>query len=877
MKALKLALFAMIFYANAFAAGGGGGGGKDPINYTNQEYYCFKDLGKSTSNEKLPGSQKYCVPVQNGPCSWKWDLAYDKDTPTQVGCNSYACDKSLIGMQIDKPVEIYTFCVKQNTWSVIAQCVSKADNKPAESSKCDGKDANFYWKPKCDKDKGMRTCEWAMDGQNWFYCFNENTSQGKQEENGYVKFKEWKGGAWGSNINLPCKPLARFNGGMITPQPDARELIIRDYDNSDTSKSIIWTKISGNSATFKIHAKDKTGNITGQSGISKLYCTIDGKEAQEVKEEGSGFLGVNKFFVYRASEGAFPTSGTHEVHCVGTSVDGGVLEGSASFYSAPASYKYESITANFAKYSENLTTQKDKNGKEIMGVVVNAGETKTFMHYNKEWQKKPVVPSSHPFKITLDSASVLNAKGAVDTGVDSALKISVENKSKKITSSNIPPSTADTNSCKIGDKLEAKPISFQQGIALQGDLLALTFPSSLLGEITLTLQDETIKAKIDKEKASGKCDAGGKSPKCPYPGIAKISFEYQAVPAMFSVELLNHNDAPLKVLYFGQGHNPKAEKPNKIRITAESNGKKPDTSFSEGCGAQDIIINLNADKSALYHLQLVNEKGDEVGAKIPYDKFKGGVAEYEVYVKVMKGENMPFMPSMKSEPVFLSGGVKANIAFAGFTPDNSYYPRYEAIPTGSDMVILRARINAIDTDNGANLGNLTPEASKIYYEFQCEYCNLDNVGKITGVKSYKNSPTQQGWFIDETFSAHNATTLQANMASVESAQGAIKSVSAFKDGLQSVSYNPLATPATHKLNIAHGNGANNMPYFLLYNSYWNGSEVKIGDEKYLHSHIQWNTSAFIYMKGNAQDEHRNYGVDTGGAKNTRSGGRIGKY
>lgn len=869
-----LAIFAL--FSTLYAAGGGGGASKPPISYTDQEYYCFKDLGKSTSSEKLPGSQKYCVPVQNGPCSWKWDLDYSKDTPTQVGCNSYTCDKSLIGMQIDKPVEVYTFCVKKNTWNVIAQCVDKTNNKTAESGKCDGKNASYYWKPKCDKDKGMGTCEWAMDGQNWFYCFNENTSQGKIEENGYVKFKEWKGGAWNKNINLPCKPLARFNGGMITPKPDARELIIRDYDNSDTSKSLIWTKISGNSAVFKIHAKDKTGNITGQSGIAKLYCTIDGKEAQEVGEEGSGLFGINKFFVYRASEGAFPASGEHEVHCVGTSTDGGVLEGKASFYSAPASYKYENISASFAKYSENLTTQKDKSGKEMMGVIVNHSETKTFTHYNKEWQKKPVIPSTHPFKISLDSASVLNAKGAVDVGVDSAIEVKVENKSKKITSSDIPPKTAETSSCKIADKLEAKPVSFKQGVALQGDLLALTFPSSLLGEMTLTLQDETIKAKIDEEKANKKCDAGGKSPKCPYPGIAKIAFEYQAVPAMFSVELLNHNGAPLKVLYFGQGHNPKAEKPNKIKITAESSNKT-DTTFSEGCGAQDIIINLNADKSALYHLQLVNEKGDEVGAKIPYNKFKNGVAEYEVYVKVMKGENMPFMPSMKSEPVFLSGGVKANIAFAGFTPDNSYYPRYEGITAGGDMVILRARINAIDTDNGANLGNLTPSASKIYYEFQCEYCNLDNVGKITGVKNYKKSPTQQGWFIDETFSAHNASILGANMASVESVGSAIKSVSAFQNGLQEISYNPLATPATHKLNIAHGNDANNMPNFLLYNSYWSGSEVKQGDEKYLHSPIKWNTSAFIYMKGHAGDEQRNYGVDTGGAKNTRSGGRIGKY
>lgn len=98
--------------------------------------------------------------------------------------------------------------------------------------------------------------------------------------------------------------------------PNIKELIIRDYDNKDTSKSIIWAKISGNVAKFKIHAKETTGNISGSSGISNLYCTIDGKEAKEVKEERSGIFGLNKFFVYHVSDEVFSASGTHEIQCI---------------------------------------------------------------------------------------------------------------------------------------------------------------------------------------------------------------------------------------------------------------------------------------------------------------------------------------------------------------------------------------------------------------------------------------------------------------------------------------------------------------------------------------------------------------------------------
>ena len=339
---------------------------------------------------------------------------------------------------------------------------------------------------------------------------------------------------------------------------------------------------------------------------------------------------------------------------------------------------------------------------------------------------------------------------------------------------------------------------------------------------------------------------------------------------MFKVELLNNDGTPLKVLYFGQGHTPSVESPNKIKITALA-ADATATTFAKGCGAQDIVVNLNSDAAVGYYVELVDKDGNSVGTKVPYSEFDKGEANAEAYIKVKKTKDMDFTPNMKSEPVILQGGLKAQVEFNGLTPDTpSYYPRYDQIPTAGDMVILRARINAIDTDNIAtNFNNANP--TKVYYEFQCEYCNLDEVGKITGVNNYEKSKTQQGWWIDKTFSTYNATQITKDKLEIENLGNAqVKAVSNITNGFQDIAYNFLGA-GTYKLNIRHGIIKDNtgktilaMPNFLLYNSYWNSS-------------VKWNTSSFIYIKGKANDEQRNYGVDTGGAKNTRSGGRIGRY
>ena len=126
----------------------------------------------------------------------------------------------------------------------------------------------------------------------------------------------------------------------------------------------------------------------------------------------------------------------------------------------------------------------------------------------------------------------------------------VDNQSKQVTSSDVPPKTSNTTICQTA-QIPDSTLEINQGIVTAAELISLAYLSPILGEMTLTLEDTGVKAKIDEEKDGGKCGSG-RAPTCPYPGIAKIIFEYQIIPSMFKVELLNDNGTALKVLYFGQ-------------------------------------------------------------------------------------------------------------------------------------------------------------------------------------------------------------------------------------------------------------------------------------------------------------------------------------
>lgn len=865
-------LLALLLALCVFSYGGGN-------KHSDKQYRCFGKIGKSvstTKNDWVAG--KYCIPsphTNNCKKSWKWSLDKKDDTVTEEGKDcQFKCETGDAGVYSDTQPETYQYCVYQGDFHKVAQCVDKQDGKDVDKSSCEG-DSNgtrYYYKPKCGDAKSAEECEMKLSAISvqfgWRFCYRASGQPGdmfKTMPGQTVQFQEYINAS--GSASWPCNQYSSSPGGGTPPEPEPGEIVIRDYanDTSGLTKSIVWTKVSGTKeVSFRINTLDKSGKIG--SGIKSLYCSIDGKARAQAHSAG---WWLNQYYRYDAKGTPFPFTGYHTVKCEGTDDKGNPIAGEVKFYSAPSYYKYNMIEARIPNgdatngiINENLVSK---------STSVGYGKMESINHDNDYWHKKPVVKVGEPIEVFARNIEPYNEQGQLDTGVNTGIGVTAKNEIRSIAS--VAPNTTTAHSCgNLNPSITTNPVAIYAGITHQGsEILKLTSQTSIIGTMELTMKDTDITNIIKGEEAAGKCGRGKAT--CPYPGEMKLIFEYQVVPQTFDIELLNANNQQLKVLYFGQGSTTKVEQANKIKIKAYDLSKNVDTKFSSACAAQDIVIDLNT-KGLGYSIKLVDDDGNDV-ASVKATEFKNGVAEASAYIKVMKADGIDFTPNMKSEPVFLKGGFPASISFAGFSKHpHSYYPQYDGLlANANDMVILRGRINAIDTDNVASSSKTTPSPTKVYYEFQCEYCDLSKLQQITGVANYQaqKSKTQQGWFIDSTFATHNATTLNKNKVSIENqGSGAIKNVKAFNNGVQEIEYGPLALGVTHKVNILHGDyvhGGNAiaMPNFLLYNAYWNPS-------------TKWNTSAFIYMKGTApNDASRDYGLDTDGAKNTRSGGRTGNY
>ena len=734
-----------------------------------------------------------------------------------------------------------------------------------------------------------------------------------------------------------------------TPTP-LGNLVILDKDDAKTGQIVsrVHTKVSGTkNVQFRIFEDKQADKV--DSGLSEVSCSISNEDNVTANGNAVATFALNNAvgralaratgkstdFIYTA-ENAFPISGKYKIKCEGKSKEGESREAEAEIFVAPDSYEFNNVRAEFANstYTGTPTDATCGNGR-ICENLLSKTQTlqhsndankveRTPKHDNKSWARKPVVKMGNIITISVAGMKALNANGEIDTGVSESTKIngvlgvdsaSIPNTftALRITNADsVPPTTATANNslCNNAPELSqthTTPISngmidTTQGQAA-GEIMTISSTKhAIVGEAVVQIFDLELHENIKQQEAQGLCNrtndtANGNTFPCPYPTRLGLNFEYEIVPHNFKVEVLDDNDNLIKVLYFGQGTSPKVEKGNKIRVTALDDAKNTVGSFDRTCAAQNMKLQLDdtAMTGSGFYFELINKDGTDYVVKA--DKFKEGVAESEVIIKVQKDKDTPFTPAMKSEPVIIDAnkfpnGFPVNMGFANFPATSTYYPSYDNVNVneGNSMVILRGRINAIDTDNGSGNsvgGSITP--TKVWYEFQCEYCNLDEVAKITGADysvAGSRSPTQQGWWIDKTFGENNANLITSPVASIEGGGARISSVSSKVDnGLQTISYNN-ARQGTHKLNILHGNFVDNagvalsMPYFLLYNAYWTGTSEKDkdgNDTSVLTSGIRWNTSSFIYVKGNAPDDKRNYGVDTDGAKNTRSGGRTGKF
>ena len=637
-------------------------------------------------------------------------------------------------------------------------------------------------------------------------------------------------------------------------------------------------------------------------------------------------------------------SGTYTITCKGKSkaeLDKPDISANTTFFVAPNSYEFKNISAVFKDKdgkikSINLLkgiTQVPYSKDIVIESKIEAPKVNNAINWKDKIDKRPVIKIGDTISISLAEINAKNAANGVDVGVNKDNKIGAMKAVLKVTTLGI---TSSNNSVTASSKPNCKPtdengnetnlpsnigniqlvdgkaqIDWTKIDAIDKANIAskIEGKEAQVARAKIVIYDESLNTKIEEEQGLDKC--GDKSFPCPYPKPLELEMDYEIIPANFKAELTNQKDEPIKVLYFGMGTSPKVEAGYKVKVTAlktlkdglpinNPNYDIKDTDiakkFTNGCAAQDMqfVSSGNKDnKTKQAYIEITNR--DNTGFSIKANNFTSGVAgSNDAIIKVQKDKDITFTPAMKSEPVIIDSLfiLSATMQYEHF-PD---YPKYEnvVIKQGKgNIAILRGRINAIDTDNGTgnNIGTISP--TKVWYEFQCEYCNLDKITAITG-KTYTRSPTQQGWWIDSAFGENNGNYITANKIGIESGGLPINAVNpnngvatGAKDaGLQSISYGS-ATQGTYKLNIRHGNestngtfsGATTMPYFLLYNAFWTGTQEIINGVKTstLQSPIKWNTSSFIYVKGKAADDKRNYGVDTGGAKNTRSGGRTGKY
>lgn len=929
-KIIFTILFLFVFSEFAFAAGAG-------IKHSDKQYRCFAEIGKSQTTERDWITNNYCLPSpQTTTCKkeWEWSLDGKDDGVTEVGNNcKFACatGNNTLGTGSKNPFETYQYCVYNPDWGKVSKCVDKDTGEDvADTSKCEsdmgGK--RYYYKPKCDKGMTKEQCENHLKSisvrYGWRFCYyyTEPAPPGdlRQQKGGKsVLFQEYINQQ--GTASFPCNQMSSSpGGGGISKPKEDKPLVIIDWDDDKQVKSKIHTKVSGTGASFKLYTQ--VGAL--KSGLKSASCEVTFSDGSIAVKKSPAKIDVWSWGSAWASRFdtpnmAFTKSGIYTIECRGVDTDGNNVAGKEEFLVAPYSYEFRSVSVEF----DNTTSNKSQYGKIIeplitetkrgnFGTIIESKHASVGDNNKKaDWRVKPVIKIGSSMNILINQIIAQTKQLAIDNGVDSAsVKVgmakvkgiggilttemtlnSKDNPNPYAIKGINPPNISASHSCsttltQAPNATQAEMLLGTFALTSPFPALALTSNNVLAGRAEIVIYDKAMSELIDEQKGMGLCDDSAKFP-CPYPAKLKTIFDYQVAPNNFKAELLDKNNNPIKVLYFGQGNSPLADSATKIRVSALSDKDNIAKDFNTNCAAQDMTLNMELSGQG-FSIKVIDSDGKDFIIK--GSDFKDGIANVEGILQVNKDKDVPFTPNMKSEPVFTQdkypNGFPANMEFAGFAPADTYYPSYKDVSVNPNdpLMILRGRINAIDTDNNAtNFGIASP--TKVYYEFQCEYCDLDKVAKVTGWARYDNkdkSPTQQGWWIDRTFDKYNETKLEKTKAEIENLGNAqINNISAHSKGEQAISYSFLGV-GTYKLNIRHGNFKDAMPYFLLYNAYWSGEMKEVVDKdgnkaRYLESGTKWHTSAFIHINGAAKDENRDYGVDTKGAKNTRSGGRIGKY
>lgn len=688
---------------------------------------------------------------------------------------------------------------------------------------------------------GFYTCTGQPNGSNTVGAHNLKTYKDSNCTRQGNKDSSWEGCFHRSTgITPPVEPEKPEKPG---------DLIVEEINNifgTGAPQNLVYTKTTGSDLRVRIFHKDNTGSFG--SGLSSASCTLSGSGGTTSASANYSFWSGGGAYIFEV-KGGLSKAGYYNLKCSGVDKsDNNVVSPSLTFYVAPASYNAAfKITANSKEYTIN-SQKADSNG-----------ETKKIALSGSSF---PITKVGEKFYFTL-SGDARTVSGVIDSGVNSSMtqvgeinnEIQGLNASSGARVCQAPAPTLPTNTS----------VRINNGIFDSNPSNNLSFSDVYKGRMSISFTDQNTKSIIDQEKSRGGCSGNGiQNGQCPYPPTFEFSFDYLVVPFNFEVKAINTNNQDIKVLYYGQGSSPLNEGKMNLQVKPLDNKNAGLKNFVSGCAAIDTELDLNGTDVSVIFIDPSNINANATSTTIKANEFtyqnNQSIANLNRVISIKK-TNTPWTPNMVAEPINFRTGISPLMYFSGKKNDSSYpqyTPNFDSL---KDTIILRGRINIIDADNASDYSKIP--TSKVYYEFYCQTCNLNDVSKATGVAKYTGSPTSPGWWIDTTFSTFNKSVIAVNNISTTN-NLKVSSVSAVSNGLQNINYNN-ANSGKYEVTINQGTDANNFPMFLLYKPFYNSSVAQQG------------TSAFVTIYNKINDNNRDFGVDSGLGKNTRSGSRTGGF
>ena len=403
-------------------------------------------------------------------------------------------------------------------------------------------------------------------------------------------------------------------------------------------------------------------------------------------------------------------------------------------------------------------------------------------------------------------------------------------------------------------------IQFSNGVMTNKLSQKIVFNDAFDGRIQVVYRDDNVTQRVQFDASRNRCLTGGwgvANLMCPFPPIFFLSFNVKVLPNNFKVKIQDKGKDK-NIFYYGQGNDSNGV-PSKVSLTALNKNNQPLKNYVFGCASFDTTLNLEDEKNSV-NITLANPNGGYEDKNFPNDAFTtGSVASMDKLLVIKKKDGTPFLPRDVAEPSYIPRADVGEVSYTYYP----YYPKYNKpfLDSTLDIAILRGRINAIDSDNAQNYAKM-PD-TKVYYEFYCKTCDLKRLGKITGINTYTTSPTIYNWYIDESF--EKFTSDKIDPKSVEVSSGlSVKTASVITKGIQNIQYNQ-APSGQYSVKIKQDGNNGSFPSYLLYAPYYN---TGINN---------WGTSSILTVYTKLANDNRDFGLDTGDAKNTRGRSRISGY